>query len=104
MPPEQVSVHFAWKPPSGGFLLQSVPRDKFSDFYSVGAIWRLFEQKRQFKLHCSRLFPFEEQSMVTPHIGEHSRTNIDNISAFAGNFCMISRVVGEFQVRFTGFH
>ncbi|WP_168792210.1 hypothetical protein [Paraburkholderia aromaticivorans] len=97
MPLDQVSVHFARKPPSGGFFIGGPSRTaSFSDFATPVQPLRLFEQKRQFKLQCSKLFHFEKQSTITPHIGEYSRTNIDNISALAGNFCMISRVVGEF--------
>jgi hypothetical protein len=76
----------------------------FSDSAMPERPLRLFEQKTQYQLRRSTLFRFKEQLTVMPHIREYSRTKIDNISGFAGNFCTILRVVGEFQVRFTGFH
>ncbi|WP_454813455.1 hypothetical protein [Paraburkholderia fungorum] len=102
---DYVSLHFAYQPPSGGFSLPYRAGNPISsDFAMPGQPLHLFEQKRQCKLRRSRLFPLLEQSPLMPHAGEHSGTNIDNISPFTGNFCTISRVVGEFQVRFTGFH
>jgi hypothetical protein len=86
------------------FLLEATAGRFLSDSTPRAQALRLLGKKRPCKLHCSRLFLFSEQSMIAPHVRAHSRTNIDNISAFAGNLHTISRVVGEFQVRFTGFH
>jgi hypothetical protein len=55
-------------------------------------------------LRRTELFREAEQSASVHIIGEQNRTKNRNVSHFVGNFCRNLRVVGEFQVRFTGFH